>query len=78
MTALPPVVVVKILVESLVPRTRVTGALSCAEKTISVRDRSTAQCMGRQTDGERNRINSSQGIGRQCIDIPASRISPID
>jgi len=41
-TALPPVVVVKILVESLVPRTRVTGVLSCAEKTISIRVRSTA------------------------------------
>lgn len=42
MTALPPVVVVKILVESLVPLTRVTGVLSCAEKTISILVRSTA------------------------------------
>jgi hypothetical protein len=40
-TALPPIVVVKMLVVSLVPRTRVTGTLSCAEKTISILVRST-------------------------------------
>ena len=50
-TAVPPVVVVKILVESLVPRARVTGALSCAEKTISILVRSTADAWaGRPTE----------------------------
>ena len=41
-TALPPVVVVKMLVDSLVPCVRVTGALPGAEKTISILVRSTA------------------------------------
>jgi hypothetical protein len=35
-TVLPPVVVVKMLVDSLVPRVRVTGALPGVEKTISM------------------------------------------
>ncbi len=41
-TALPPVVVVKIPVESLVPWVRVTGTLLGVEKTISIPVRSTA------------------------------------
>jgi len=41
-TALPPVVVVKMLVDSLVPRVRITGALPFVEKTISILVRSTA------------------------------------
>jgi hypothetical protein len=41
-TELPPIVVVKMLVESLVPLTRVTGALPGVEKTISMVVRSTA------------------------------------
>jgi hypothetical protein len=35
-TVLPPVVVVKMLVDSLVPRVRVTGGLPGVEKTISM------------------------------------------
>jgi hypothetical protein len=47
-TALPPIVVVKMLVESLVPRVRVTGALPGVEKTISIVVRSTADaCAGK-------------------------------
>jgi hypothetical protein len=47
-TVLPPIVVVKMLVESLVPRVRVTGALSWVEKTISILVRSTDDaCTGR-------------------------------
>jgi hypothetical protein len=41
-TVVPPVVVVKMLADSLVPRMRVTGALPGAEKTISMPVRSRA------------------------------------
>jgi hypothetical protein len=41
-TVLPPVVVVKMLVDSLVPRVRVTGTLPGVEKTISMPVRSRA------------------------------------
>jgi hypothetical protein len=47
-TALPPIVVVKMLVESLVPCVRVTGALPGVEKTISMEVRLTADaCAGK-------------------------------
>ena len=47
-TALLPTVVEKMLVESLVPRVRVTGAIPGVEKTISMVVRSTADaCAGK-------------------------------
>jgi hypothetical protein len=47
-TAMPPMVVVKTLVESIVPRLRVTGALPGVEKTISIVVRSTVDaCAGK-------------------------------
>jgi hypothetical protein len=65
-TVLPPLVAVKVPVELLVPRVRVTGALPVAEKIISISARSTADaCVGRLTE---NVIMSIPRNG--SVDIP--------
>jgi hypothetical protein len=65
-TALPPLVAVKMLVEPLVPCVRVTGALPGAEKTISIPVRSIADAWdGRLTE---NVIISIPRNG--SVDIP--------